>query len=56
MILRSLTVAALILMDQGYTAVDAITACRHAREFAVETKVQEKFVKDYKKLVRPESM
>lgn len=47
---RTGTVAALILMDHGYTAVDAIAACREAREFAVETEVQEKFVMDYERL------
>lgn len=47
---RTGTVAALILMDHGYTAADAITACRQAREFAVETEVQEKFVLDYERL------
>jgi ADP-ribosyl-[dinitrogen reductase] hydrolase len=47
---RTGTVAALILMDHGYTAVDAITACRQAREFAVETEGQEKFVMAYERL------
>ncbi len=47
---RTGTVAALILMDHGYTAVDAIAACRQAREFAVETEVQEKFVMAYERL------
>lgn len=47
---RTGTVAALILMDHGYTAVDAISACRQAREFAVETEVQEKFVVAYEHL------
>lgn len=47
---RTGTVAALILMDHGYTAADAITACRQAREFAVETEVQEKFVMAYERL------
>jgi len=44
---RTGTVAALILMDHGYTAIDAITECRRAREFSVETEVQEQFVMDY---------
>lgn len=47
---RTGTVAALILMDHGYTAVDAIAACRQAREFAVETEVQEKFLMAYERL------
>jgi ADP-ribosyl-[dinitrogen reductase] hydrolase len=47
---RTGTVAALILMDHGYTAIDAITACRQAREFAVETEAQEKFVMAYERL------
>src|SRR4051812_28434232 len=51
---RTGTVAALILMDHGYTAADAISACRQARELAVETEVQEKFVKDYEILIKAE--
>lgn len=47
---RTGTVAALILIDHGYTAADAISACRQAREFAVETKVQVKFVVAYERL------
>lgn len=47
---RTGTVATLILMDHGYVAVDAITACREAREFAVETEAQEKFVMAYEPL------
>ncbi len=47
---RTGTVAALILMDHGFTALDAIIACRQAREFAVETEVQEKFVMAYERL------
>jgi ADP-ribosyl-[dinitrogen reductase] hydrolase len=47
---RTGTVAALILMDHGYAAADAISACRQAREFAVETEAQEKFVLAYEPL------
>lgn len=47
---RTGTVAALILMDHGYTAANAINMCRQAREFAVETEVQEKFVMAYERL------
>jgi ADP-ribosyl-[dinitrogen reductase] hydrolase len=47
---RTGTVAALILMDHGYTAVDAISTCRQAREFAVETELQENFVMAYENL------
>jgi ADP-ribosyl-[dinitrogen reductase] hydrolase len=47
---RTGTVAALILIDHGYTAIEAINAARKAREFAVETETQEKFVMDYERL------
>ncbi|MFO1369088.1 MAG: protein-tyrosine phosphatase family protein [Marinagarivorans sp.] len=47
---RTGTVAALILMDHGYTAVDAIKVARKAREYAIETDAQERFVIDYEDL------
>lgn len=47
---RTGTVAALILIDHGHNATDAIAACRRAREFAVETSAQESFVLNYDKL------
>jgi ADP-ribosyl-[dinitrogen reductase] hydrolase len=47
---RTGTVAALILMDHGCAAADATSVCRQARDFAVETEAQEKFVMDYERL------
>lgn len=47
---RTGTVAAMILMDFGYSATDAITECRKARELSVETLVQEQFLTDYSQL------
>lgn len=44
---RTGTVAALILMDFGFSAEDAIAQCRRARKFAVETPEQEYFVRNY---------
>lgn len=45
---RTGTVAALILMDQGLNADEAIARCRTARKFAVETQAQEDYVCRYK--------
>jgi ADP-ribosyl-[dinitrogen reductase] hydrolase len=45
---RTGTVAALILMDHGYSAANAIAACRKARKFAVETTSQQEFVCSYR--------
>lgn len=47
---RTGTVAAMILMDFGYSATDAIAECRKARELSVETLVQEQFLMDYSQL------
>lgn len=44
---RTGTVAALMLMDYGFNAEDAIARCRRARKFAVETAEQEYFVRNY---------
>lgn len=44
---RTGTVAALILMDRGFSADEAIAQCRRARKFAVETPEQERFVRNY---------
>jgi len=47
---RTGTVAAMILMDFGYSAADAIAECRKARELSVETTSQEQFLKIYQSL------
>jgi protein-tyrosine phosphatase len=47
---RTGTVAAMILMDFGYSVTDAIIECRKARELSVETSVQERFLMDYSQL------
>ncbi len=44
---RTGTVAALLLMDQGFGAEEAIIRCRRARKYAVETPEQEYFVRNY---------
>lgn len=52
---RTGTVAAMILMDFGYSAADAITTCRNARELSVETPAQEQFLMEYSQLLQPGS-
>ncbi|WP_331344229.1 cyclin-dependent kinase inhibitor 3 family protein [Cellvibrio sp. UBA7661] len=47
---RTGTVAAMILMDFGYSVTDAIIECRKARELSVETLAQEQFLMDYSQL------
>jgi ADP-ribosyl-[dinitrogen reductase] hydrolase len=47
---RTGTVAAMILMDFGYSATDAIAECRKARELLVETLAQEQFLLDYSQI------
>lgn len=44
---RTGTVAAMILMDFGFSAADAIAECRKARELSVETLEQEQFLMEY---------
>lgn len=48
---RTGTIAAMILMDHGYGWQEAITECRKSRELAVETRVQEEYLKDYQPLL-----
>lgn len=50
---RTGTLAALLLMDHGATATEAIARCRQARQYAVETEVQVGFVTAYELLLRP---
>jgi protein-tyrosine phosphatase len=47
---RTGTVAAMILMDFGYAAIDAIEECRKSRELSVETVAQEQFLINYRPL------
>lgn len=44
---RTGTVAAMILIDHGYSCDDAIELCRKTRELSVETPAQEDFLRSY---------
>lgn len=44
---RTGTVAALILIDHGYSCDEAVRLCRETRELSVETVAQEQFLGEY---------